>query len=397
MKLLASLDPKDRRMLLLILGLVAALMILLAVLSPSQDESRNTTPASYLSGRHGAKAAFTLLGQRGYQIDRWEEPLGILAERANTSTVLILAEPYSFEEEDRNAVREILQKGGRVLATGLQGGVLLPGNAITRASDLSFADCEAQPQGLSPIAADGTIWIAARAGWKSAGPQYRTDYDCAGSPVVVEYAYAKGHIVWWAGSTPLENASITRSHNLDLLLNSIGPPAGHHIYWDESLHGQVYTPWDFTSGPVASLLLYGSLGIALLTILSFSRRSGPIRPLPVLARTTPIEFIDALGGLYRSAGAAPTAVQIAWERFRVAATRLSGQRNHKIDARELAAALERRFGSAATGMEADLIAAEDACTDDTLKPRKALAIVRSLRHHEETLRSLTTRSGRLSA
>jgi MoxR-like ATPase len=39
---------------------------------------------------------------------------------------------------------------------------------------------------------------------------------------VVEYAREKGHVVWWASSTPLENGSLARAHDLDLLLNSLG-------------------------------------------------------------------------------------------------------------------------------------------------------------------------------
>jgi hypothetical protein len=398
MKLLASLDPKDRRMVFVTLGLVAALFAILAIFTPGEDPGKNPTPDSYLTGKHGAKAAFLFLNQSGYRVERWEQPLSDLAERADAGTVLILAAPFSAERDDRGAVRLILEKGGRVLATGVEGGLLLPGNAVTPARGISFADCEAQPEGLEPLAASGTIWIAPQAGWRMSGPQYRSAYDCGGRPVVVEYAFSKGHAVWWAGSTPLENASITRDANLELLLNSVGPAAGHTVYWDESLHGNVHTPWDYTRGPVWPLLLFGSIALAVLVVLSFSRRSGPIRGLPAPPRTTPIEFLDALGSLYRSAGAANTAVQIAWDRFRSQAVRLCGQRNTKVEAAELAAAIQRRFGSSIgaslgtekSGIEADLIAAEQACSQDDLKPNKALEIVQSLRRHEETLRAASS-------
>jgi hypothetical protein len=42
-------------------------------------------------------------------------------------------------------------------------------------------------------------------------------------------------------------------------------------------------------------------------------------------------------------------------------------------------------------MEKDLLAAEEACSDDSLKPRSALSIVQSLRRHEETLRAASSR------
>jgi hypothetical protein len=394
MSLLASLDRKDRRMLLVILGLVALLFLVFVLFIPQQDPNSNPIPSSYLSGQHGAKAAFTLLEQSGYAVERWEQSLSDLAARAGAGTVLILAEPYSYNPEDRAAIVSILRKGGRVVATGFQGGLLLPGSDVTFSKEIAFAACEAEPDGLDPLAGRGAIWIIPSAAWKETRPEVRTAYTCAGQPVVVQYPVGKGTVVWWASSTPLENGSISRGQNLELLLNSIGSAQSQgqnqHIYWDESLHGLVHSPWDYVRGPVWPLLSLGALGLALLVIFSYSRRSGPIRPLPQAPRTTPIEFLDALGALYRSTGAAATAMQIAWERFRSQSALLTGQRTASLDARQLAAVIERRFGAAGAGMEADLIDAEEACADDTLKPSRVLALIQTLRRHEETLRTASS-------
>ena len=65
----------------------------------------------------------------------------------------------------------------------------------------------------------------------------------------MEYDYGKGHVVWWASSTPLENGSLSRAQDFDLLLNSLGPRDGHQFYWDESLHGEVRSNWSYVSGP----------------------------------------------------------------------------------------------------------------------------------------------------
>ena len=394
MSLFSSLDPKDRRMLLVILGLVAVLFLVFVLFVPAQDPNDNPTPSSYLPGQHGAKAAFTLLQQSGYTVERWQRSLGDLAAHADSGTVLILAEPSSYTPENRFAIASILQKGGRVLATGLRGGLLLPGSDVTFSRELGFAACEAEPDGLSPLAGRGSIWIVPRATWTETRPEERTAYTCAGQPVVVEYPVGQGTIVWWASSTPLENGSISRGQNLELLLNSLGPAQiqgqTRHIYWDESLHGLVQSPWDYVSGPLWPLLSFGSLGLALLVIFSYGRRSGPIRALPQAPRTTPIEFLEALGALYRSTGAAATAMQIAWERFRTQSAHLTGQKTVSLDARQLAAVIERRFGTAGAGLEADLIDAEAACSDDALKPRRALTLIRTLRRHEETLRSASS-------
>ena len=98
---------------------------------------------------------------------------------------------------------------------------------------------------------------------------------------------------------------------LTCLLNSLGPREGHHFYWDESLHGEIRSTWSYAAGPALTMLWFGLAVLALLVVLSFSRRTGPVRELPAAVRTTPIEFLEALGSLYRNAGAASATVAIA--------------------------------------------------------------------------------------
>lgn len=271
--------------------------------------------------------------------------------------------------------------------------MLLPGSEVTLSKEMTFAACEAKPDGLGPLAGGGSIWIIPSYTWRETRPEFQTAYTCGEQPVVVEYPVGAGTAVWWASSTPLENGSITRGQDLELFLNSVGPAQGRHVFWDESLHGAQHSQWDYVRGPVWPLLWLGSLGLAALVIFSFSRRSGPVRSLPQLPRATPIEFLEALGALYRSSGAAATVMQIAWERFRSQSALLTGQRTSQMEARQLAAAIERRFGSAAAGMEDDLVAAEEACGDEHLKPRRALSLIQSLRHHEETMRNASSHHG----
>jgi hypothetical protein len=195
---------------------------------------------------------------------------------------------------------------------------------------------------------------------------------------VVEYAWGKGHVVWWASSTPLENGSLSRAHNLDLLLNSLGPREGHRFYWDESLHGEIRSIWSYASGPALNMLWIGLAVLGLLIVLSFSRRSGPVRDLPEPARATPIEFLEALGSLYRNAGAASTAVSIAWERFRRQSLQLCGMRGKQMGAAELAEVIRRRFPQADADLEADLAACEEAAWGETIQPAEALKLVQKL-------------------
>jgi hypothetical protein len=108
-------------------------------------------------------------------------------------------------------------------------------------------------------------------------------------------------------------------------------------------------------------------------------------PLPV--RTTPVEFVEALGSLYRSAGASSIAVSVAWERFRRRALALCGMKRLRMDASELAAVIRRRFPNVSTELEADLAAAEEGAKNDSLAPREALRIVQVLDQHLDALKA----------
>jgi hypothetical protein len=393
MKFLSSLDSQDRRLLLWLLGIAVILAVATGFLLPNGNSNDNPLPSTYLAGQHGARAAYETLLRSGYSLERWEQPLSELAAEAGPETVVIFAQPLSRDPGDIKAVRQIVKRGGRVLSTGLIGGFILPGEASELPRAVNFAACRLDPEGLDALAGSGEVWMAPQATWQVGNPAQRVEYSCAGNPAVVEYGWGKGHIVWWASSTPLENGSISRAHNLDLLLNSLGPRAGHHFYWDESLHGDLRSTWSYASGPSWTLLWIGLAGMALLVILSFSRRSGPVRDLPPPTRATPIEFLEALGTLYRNAGAASTAVSIAWERFRRQSLRLCGQRAGKVGAAELAAVIRRRFPQADNSLENDLAACEEAAWADAVNPRQALKLIQTLDGHYKQLRE----AGRLES
>ncbi len=396
MKFLSSIDARDRKLLLWSVGIALTLAVVIGFFLPNGNDSDNPLPSSYLSGQHGARAAYETLVNANYLIERWERPLGELAETAGPDTVVILAAPFSREIEDIKAVREILDKGGRVLATGFWGAFLLPDGQPDTPKQFTFAACKLEPEGLDPLASTGEVWMIPEATWQVGNPAHRVEYSCAGQPAVVEYAYGKGHVVWWASATPLENGSLARANDLDLLLNSLGPREGRHFYWDESLHGVVRSNWSYAAGPALTLLRAGLLVLAILIVLSFSRRRGPVRDLPAPVRAAPVEFLEALGSLYRNAGAASTAVAVALERFQRRSLRLCGLRPVAMGASELAAAIRRRFPSADVALEADLAAAEDATWTENLEPRAALKLVQALAAHQQKL-EMAARPGHSAA
>lgn len=385
MKFLSSLDAKDRKLLLISLSCAVVLAVAAGILASNNNEDSNTVPSSYLTGKHGALAGYETLLRSGYGVERWERPLSELAAQAGPDTVVIFAEPFTRETEDMKAVREILERGGRVLATGYWGGYLLPGASPMPAQEFSFVACKLEPEGLDPLAGSGEVWMMPESSWQVGRPADRVEYSCAGQPAVVEYEWGKGHVVWWASSTPLENGSLSRAQNLDLFLNSLGEREGHRFYWDESLHGEIRSDWSYASGPALNLLRIGLPVLALLVLFSFSRRSGPVREFPLPVRATPVEFVEALGSLYQNAGAASTAVSAAWERFRRQALGLCGMERKRMEAAELAEVLKRRFPTADASLAGDLAACEEAAQNESLEPREALRLVQLLGDHLKKL------------
>lgn len=385
MSWLASLDPKDRKLLLACLSAVIVLAVITGIFAQDQNRDTNTVPSTYLTGKHGARAAFELLQASGYKLQRWEQPLNDLAAITNPQTVLILAEPFPTSTEDFKAVQEILKRGARVLVTGFMGGQLVPGGSAVASHQVEMGACKLTPEGLDPLAGSGEVWMNSAAGWRMSNPNYRVQYSCAGTPAVVEYAQDSGHVVWWASSTPLENGSIERGDNLNLLLNALGEREGHQFYWDESLHGETRSQWFYARGPALNLLLIGLGALGLLAIFSFSRRSGPVREIPQPPRATPVEFLDALGSLYAKAGASATAVDLAYAKFRRAVGELCGFDAMHMNAKEVTVTLRRRFPEVDERLEEDLKACEEATTNDALSPRQALAVVQSLGRHQKLL------------
>jgi hypothetical protein len=386
MKLFPSLDAKDRRLLIGCMVAVLVLAFVTAFLSRNENDDDNPVPSSYLTGKHGARAAYDLLQASGYDVQRWEQPLSDLGERADSQTVVIFAEPDQGDiaAEDIKAVRDIVTKGGRVLVTGWSGGLIAPDGNAQPPTQLQTA-CMLTPQGLDPPAGSGEVWMVPEASWGFSHPLDRVQYNCSGTPAVVEYSVGKGEVTWWASSTPIENSTINRANNLNLFLNALGSREDHHIYWDESLHGETRTEWFYASGPAIWLLRGALLAIGLLILFSFSRRRGPVRDLPAPVRATPVEFLEALGSLYAEARASATAVDLAYERFRRRMGDLCGLKGAKMSAEELAKALRRRFPQASPELEKDLADCEAAATNDKLPPKSALALVQVLSRHSELL------------
>jgi Domain of unknown function (DUF4350) len=367
------------------------IVILIAIVAPAEDQI-DLVPSSDSTGSSGAKAAYLLLERSGYQVERWTEPLSRV--NADAHTTIIIAEPYPYDlTENQNAIRRVLQHGGRVLATGMRGALLIPEDEAHFDSTMLEKECPAIPNGFGGLADSGDVRIQPATVWGESNPRHHAAYLCNNKPVIVTYAYDKGQVVWWAGPMPLQNSGIGRGDNVSLFLNSVGP-AGTRVVWDESLHNNSRTLWSYLEGTPVHLIWWQLGLVGVLLVASYGRRSGPLRPDPVAPRASSLEFVKSLGALYHRAGATNTAVMIAYQRFRTNLEKHGGI-EAALPPEQASQEISRRFGYDVGGLSEIITASETARFGGPLTEKKALALVQALSDHDQRLRKVTGREGSL--
>jgi len=320
-----GLDSADRKLLIGAGVLLLVTLIASALLSPPKAGGGQGFPSTYSAAWDGAKAAFLLLQDSGYKVERWENaPAEIPGDHANQ--VLIFAEPVMApSEEDRAAIREFLQGGGRILATGSSAAKLLP-DATSFAEGEEFEDQRTfSPQMPSPLAADAPeIRMTPPENWQPLASSQLVVYGNKDTAAVISYQAGRGQVIWWGANTPLTNGGIRDASNLALFLNSVGPASGTRVLWDEYFHGAHGSLWAyFGQTPVPWGVL--QVGLVFLAIVAtYSRRHGPIRMPAKLSRLSPLEFVETLGDLYATRHAGAAAVHISHHRLRFLLTRQLG-------------------------------------------------------------------------
>jgi hypothetical protein len=378
-----NLTRGDKQLLTITASCVVLLIVLIAVFGPSQDE-KSLVPSSYSNGPHGARAAYLLLERSGYHVVRSTDALSSIAQSTSPHITYVFAEPFYEQTQDaRDAVKKILDRGGRVLATGYTGALLLPDQHAGPLVDSGLDLCTATASGLSAVASSGKVQFSLASTWTRTDPDQEIEYRCAGNPVVVSYPSGKGEVIWWAAATPLENGTITEQGNIALLLNSLGPRETTQVVWDESLHGASPSLLSYTTGTVLPFLWWQCALVTLLVVLSAARRSGPLRADPIVSRAAPLEFVRALGALYRKAGATSVSVAVAYQSLRITISRVAGI-DSNASARDAATAVAHRFAVSAEELEQTLEAAQ-AVQGARLSERNALALVRKLQAVEQNL------------
>ncbi len=210
--------------------------------------------------------------------------------------------------------------------------------------------------------------------------------------VVVHYSVGKGEVIWWASSDPLSNRGLKRDSSLKLLLASTGDPK-NLVLFDEYIHGDRQDLWETAAGTPVTALGWQLAVVAVLLVLSFGRRNGPLRATVQLPRSSPLEFAESMGDLYRKAGAVSVATDSAERRLLHFLETEGGvpRETLRSSPENIAAAVSQRFGYTAPGLAFDLDAAQQA-ESNRLSPRSALELVRRIDRHIANLAATMRRS-----
>jgi hypothetical protein len=370
-----SLAPDDRK-LLLIATVVLILLIGAAILAVPAGDATTNLPTTYSTASQGAKAAYLLLRESGYEVERWEQsPLDLPSPRGTT---LVLASPTALPNSaERARLLKFIAAGGHLIATGAIAATLLPQNDST--PDPFGAGALLHYKALAPslfarIAPD--ITMAPEAKWTVKSPAIPL-YGSEDQAVAIKYLYGEGEIIWWAGPTPLTNAGLREPGNLEFLLACVGDRQNTRVLWDEYFHGYRQS----LSGTLAHTQIgwmFAQFGLLLVfVLLTFSRRSGPIRALAGQTRLSPLEFVETLGGVYQHAGAGAVCVEVYYQRFRYwLIRRLGVAANTAIPNLERLAAERWRFQD--PEFASVLRRCESARSESNLPPKQALRLVQQL-------------------
>jgi hypothetical protein len=380
---------------LAVAGAGTVLLTAVSFLVAPPDALPRNDGSSYATHADGARAAFLLLKDIGYRVERSYEPVAAL-RHAPARTALVLANPSALpSQQDVRALRAFVEAGGIVLATGPGAVAFLPGVpdrggiAVGQAA-LRLQRARRQDRALPGPLTEGVdaIEMPPAPAPLTLDSSYVALYGTDPAPAIVAARIEKGRAVWWAGSAPLANGGVGRPGHAELLVNTLGPPGARTILWDEFYHGHTRSFWSYVATmPLtgASLQILGLTGAALFT---FARRRRPVRPRVVEPRTSPLEFIDTMGGLYERARASGPAVSTVYAHVRHRLTSALGLPLNTSDDRLVAGASERlSIDSAELG--AAFSRARAASTAPDLTAPQALPIVAELQRvaaHIERMR-----------
>jgi uncharacterized protein DUF4350 len=307
----------------IVLAAVLAVMVGVSALvgdRAAQDEREAAAnPSTYNPRGSGMKGLYLWLEALGVRVARWERPLSDLPQEAR---VLWIVGPRRVLEDDELSALAAWVRGGRVLVLADDTvGPALPGvwegPAALRfglRSRIGGGPATLRPAFPSPyVEGVGTIHPEGRvrfqrqapAGW---APLFADD---AGDVVAVR-RLGRGTVIAIADPGLFSNARLETAGHARLALNIVVAHAGTGtVLVDEFHHGHGAQGAivRYLGGTTAPWILAQAALACLAFLVARGTRFGAPAPPPAAERASSLEYVAALGDLYRRAGARRLAVE----------------------------------------------------------------------------------------
>jgi len=322
-----------------VLAVVVALNVAALVESAVRPEPSGRAGSAYATQPEGAAAYAALLERSGHHVSYLRKRPGDV--RLDPRTTLVVLQASDLHDEDRRALGDFVDAGGRLVAGGAFPASWI-GNELERPPRWTIAGRHVatpvapvpETAGVRSVAASGT------GGFDDAGDALPV--LGSGPALLVAQPVGEGRLLLLADSAPLENRLLGRADNAALALALAGP-RDRRVVFVESVHGfgeatglaALPSRWRFT--------LIGLVLAALLWLLARARRFGPAEDLGAPPAPARREHVEALALALRRTRDPHTVLEPVRAQARAQVIRRSGLGPGAADADVREAALRLGF------------------------------------------------------
>lgn len=347
-----------------VVAVMAGVSALMGDRDADEAKEGRPNPSTYNAKGTGSKGLYLWLQEVGLQVRRWERPLTGLPDGA--TVLLVLGPRLPLDEQELKALEEWVREGGvLVLADDTVGGPV-PGvwagppalkfglrpRLGGRAASLRPSFASSYAEGVETIQPLGRVRFQRQdpEGW---APLFA---DRTGDVVAIK-RLGEGTLIAITDPSIFSNARLEIAGHARLVLNiTQGHAEGGVVLVDEFHHG--YGRQEgllrYLKGSAAPWILAQAALAFLAFLLARGTRFGAPMPAQVDRRASSLEYVGALGDLYRRAGARRLAVETLARSFRRKLVEALGARLGE-EAGQLGARAARRFGVRAERVKGCLV------------------------------------------
>lgn len=306
-------------------AIILILLVASVLLARPEDPEEGVAYSTYNPSSSGLYGIYQFLAQEGQAPRRWRRPPGELPE---TVTRLVVWWPPELTEREWQELEAwVAGAPDRTLimaapvgpssplwerVAAIQGRPALPGDADLHPAAPSPTGTIARPARLEPWTAGvrqvvgGAPPLPFTYAWRQPVRIYLA--DAAGNPAAVGWDEGPGRVILFLSPDWLTNGALARGDNLRLALGLFPGRPGSLAFSEYHRGLQDPDPLPGPSAPIAGTgpwrMVAWQLGAALLLylLLRAARFGSPLPDPPVTPRES-LEFVHALGNLYRKARA----------------------------------------------------------------------------------------------